>query len=175
MKKEENPTPVQAVKKVLLPITEAYEPRGALTARSGTSSIVEGVAAVGRKISEGLQSIARKLTFSPTSEISVPESDDPFTPGIGWVPRPDEVGEGVKTVEELKKLLNGTWIQDSVKSDSMDPALDVLDMPWLLKRAVLCATQTEVRKQEMKYACDTCVPDHLLICAKKPKDCISAK
>lgn len=148
--KEEKPAPVPIVKTIpKKPTVDPYEPRGALTARSGTS-IVEGVAAVGRKISEGLQSIARKLTFSPISEIGVPESEDPFTPGIGWVPRPDEVGEGVRTIEELQKLLNGTWVQSTETSDSMEPALDVLEMPWLLKRAVMYATQTEVSNRKQR-------------------------
>lgn len=114
------------------------------SARRSGPSFMNGIGTVGRKISEGIQSIGRKLTSTPTADISVPDGEDPLSPGIGWVPRPDEVGEGVKTVPELKEMLNGTWVRDPEQSEDMEPALDCMEMPWLMKRAVMYANQTEV-------------------------------
>lgn len=131
---------------------EVSSARGPPSARRPGSGayIVEGITSVGRKISEGLQNIARKLTFTPASEIPVPEGDDPLAPGIGWVPRPDEVGEGVKTIPELKQMLDGVWVRDPEKSDDSEPALDCMEMPWLMKRAVLYANQTEIKVYDDK-------------------------
>ncbi|GMH41009.1 hypothetical protein BSKO_08919 [Bryopsis sp. KO-2023] len=119
-------------------------PQAVKRKQSTTSSLYSGVSYVGRKISSGIHNIARKFTESLATDIPVPDGDDPFTPGIGWVPRKDEVGDEVKTVEELKKM-NGTWELDPELSDSREPAMDIVQLPWLVKRAVMYATQTEIK------------------------------
>lgn len=65
-------------------------------------------------------------------------------PGLATIPRKDEVGIDVKTLEELKMQMNGSW--ERIKEESDDPSIlcDVMELPWIYKRALGLSSQTEV-------------------------------
>lgn len=65
-------------------------------------------------------------------------------PGLATIPRKDEVGIDVKTLEELQMQMNGSW--ERVPQESDDPSIlcDVMELPWIYKRALSLSSQTEV-------------------------------
>lgn len=65
-------------------------------------------------------------------------------PGLSTIPRKDEVGVGVKTLEELKAQLNGSWERIPEESDDPSVLCDVMELPWIFKRALSLSSQTEV-------------------------------
>lgn len=77
------------------------------------------------------------------NDVAILSSRKVGLPGLASIPRADEVGPDVKTIEELK-VMNGVWVRDSSKSDDPGPLCDVMELPWIYKRALKISSQAEV-------------------------------
>ncbi|CAD7703405.1 unnamed protein product [Ostreobium quekettii] len=73
-------------------------------------------------------------------------------PGLADMPRQDELGLGLKSVEELATTCTGIWQRIPEESDDPSPLCDVMELPWIFKRALSMATQTEVAVDKHRVA-----------------------
>ena len=64
-------------------------------------------------------------------------------PGLGWEVHPDEVGPQVLTVEHMNKIA-GHWKNDVECSDDPGMLVDVMEMPWVYKKAARLVQYSEV-------------------------------
>lgn len=85
----------------------------------------------------------RKKNFSNCFSVDEGNDDEYLSPGIGWEVRDDEQGVGVISQSRFNSF-SGMWRSDFECSDDASMMVDLMEMPWLYKKATKLIQFTQV-------------------------------
>jgi len=85
----------------------------------------------------------RKMNSSNCFSVNEGNDQKYLRPGIGWEVRDDEQGVGVINPSRFDSF-NGMWRSDFECSDDSSMMVDLLEMPWLYKKATRLIQFTQV-------------------------------